>query len=334
MRIFAGHDGTGCAYYRVILPLTELGKHDGFDVTLADGALQKHPKFAAAQVGGHDLIVGERWDNPASMGNWRRLRAYSRLVYELDDDVWEVEPTNWFAYSKFSRADVQDAVAHSAQVANLVTVTTDPLAEVMRQYNPNVAVIGNHIPGWVCDLPRAERARPSVGWAGGASHGPDVSMIAGHVRRFLGRFPGWDARLVGVDYRPTIRHERTLFEPWTHVVADPEGYYRSVDFDIGLAPLVPSRFAQSKSSIKALEYAARGIPVIATDFDPYRDFVLHGVTGFLVKRDHEWLKYMSLLAADDGLRESMGAKAREHARQFTIEQGWKLWAGAYEGLFA
>jgi glycosyltransferase involved in cell wall biosynthesis len=73
--------------------------------------------------------------------------------------------------------------------------------------------------------------------------------------------------------------------------------------------------------------------VIATQFDPYADFVLHGVTGFLVKRDHEWLKYMSELAADDSLRAEMAAKAREHARQFTIEQGWKLWADAYGGLF-
>ena len=30
----------------------------------------------------------------------------------------------------------------------------------------------------------------------------------------------------------------------------------------------------------------------------------------------------------------MGAKAREHARQFTIETGWKQWADAYERLFA
>jgi hypothetical protein len=41
---------------------------------------------------------------------------------------------------------------------------------------------------------------------------------------------------------------------------------------------------------------------------------------------------MSELAADDGLREAMGAKARDHARAFTIEQGYKLWADAYKGL--
>lgn len=333
MRIFSGHDGSGCAWYRIILPLTELGKH-GHDVTLADASAQDQPKFTSNQVAGHDLVVGQRWDSPAGMGGWRRLRAHSRLVYELDDDVWAVEPVNWAAYSKYSRADVQDAVAHSAQVADLVTVTTEPLAEVMREHNPNVAVLPNCIPGWVCDLPREPCARPSVGWMGGASHGTDMGVIASSVRRFLDRpqFSGWDARLVGVDYRPTIRHDRALFTPWTHVVAEPEKFYRSLDFDIGLAPLHPTRFARSKSAVKCLEYMARGIPVIATAFDPYQDFVLHGVTGFLVRYDHEWLKYMSELAADDGLRAEMGAKAREHARQFTIEGNWKLWEDAYRKL--
>jgi hypothetical protein len=65
-------------------------------------------------------------------------------------------------------------------------------------------------------------------------------------------------------------------------------------------------FASSKSYIKALEYAALGIPVIASDAEPYRDFVVHGVTGFLVRRDHEWLSYLRELASDDGLRQSMG----------------------------
>jgi len=86
--------------------------------------------------------------------------------------------------------------------------------------------------------------------------------------------------------------------------------------------------------VKCLEYGARGIPVIASDIEPYNSFVLHGVTGFLVRQDHEWLKYLEELAGDEGLRRSMGAKAKEAARAWTIDAGWTRWAEAYEGLFA
>jgi Glycosyl transferases group 1 len=336
VKIFTGHDGSGCAWYRIILPLTELGKH-GHEVTLVDASQHgpvKFPSVTLAEAAESDIVVAQRWDRHEGMGTWRRMAQSSRLVYELDDDVYSIEPVNWASYSRYSREDSRDAVTHGAQVANLVTVTTEPLAGTMRDHtgHDNIQVLPNFIPGWVCDLERPRRERPVIGWMGGASHGTDIGIIAPPVRRFLDREPGWDMHLIGIDYRPTIRHPQTRFTAWTHVVQDPEEFYGSIDFDIGLAPLYPTVFARSKSHIKALEYAALGIPVIASDSEAYRDFVDHGVTGFLVKHDHEWLKYITELANDAGLREAMGSKARDLARSWTIEDGWRLWEKAYEGI--
>jgi glycosyltransferase involved in cell wall biosynthesis len=332
VKIFTGHDGSGCAWYRTIMPLAELGKH-GHQVTLvsaqqSDGG----PGVTIPQAAGNDIVVAQRWNNHAAMGAWRRMAQSSKLVYETDDDVFSVEPVNWAAYCIYSRADVQDAVSFSARTASLVTVSTEPLAKVMREHSDNVVVLPNHIPAYACDLERPRAVRPTVGWMGGASHGRDLGVIANPVRRFLDRNPGWDMHLMGVDYRPTVKHDRTRFSPWRHVVDDPEGFYGSIDFDIGLAPIYPTTFSASKSHIKALEYGALGIPVIASDCEPYRDYVLHGVTGFLVKRDHEWLGYLSELANDEQLRAEMGVKAREVARQHVIESGYKLWEDSYSAL--
>lgn len=333
MKIFAGHDGgSGCAYYRIIQPLGELAQH-GHEVTVASSDLTVQRGVTSREhMAAHEIVVAQRWDNHAGLGTWRRLKATSRLVYETDDDLFSIEPVNWQAYSKYSRPDVLDAARHSVQVADLVTVSTPHLAEVMAAHNPNVVVLPNMIPAMVLELPAPYGDRPAVGWMGGASHGLDIQVIGRPLRTFLNRNPGWDAVLIGQDYRPTIGHGRCGFIPWTHITDDPAGFYSSIDFDIGLAPLRHSEFNRSKSCIKALEYAARGIPVIATDIEPYRDFVLHGVTGFLVRYEHEWLKYLSELAADEGLRQSMGAKAREHARAFTIEENWRLWEQAYSSL--
>lgn len=320
------HDASGCGWYRIRLPLGELARN-GHDVKLMSGE-----SVRADDAGQWPLIVGQRVDKHDALPAWRRFRARSRLVYEIDDDVFNIERVNWQAYGIYSRRETLDAVAHCAETADLVTVTTEPLAQVMREYNGNVAILPNHVPGWLCDHDRQRRTRPVVGWQGGASHGADIGLVAQPIRRFLERFPGWDAHLMGTDYRPTIKHERVMFSPWVNVGDEPERYYQGIDFDIGLAPLTPGVFNRSKSAIKALEYAALGIPVIASDIEPYRDFVVHGVTGFLVRYDHEWLKYLGELAADDDLRESMGAKAREAARGWAIDEGWKLWEKAYEGV--
>jgi glycosyltransferase involved in cell wall biosynthesis len=321
------------------LPLEELARHDGYDVTFAaagDYAGTDIPVITASTLQGYDVIVAQRWNKYEGLATWRRARGpFNRLVYDIDDNVFEVTPENWAAYKLYGRPDIRDATAHAAETADLVTVSTETLAEVMREFNGNVAVLPNHVPGWVLDLPRVYQRRPRVGWQGGASHGLDIGVVAEPVRQFLEKFPQWDLCLGGTDYRPTFQADpaRMFYEKWIQVNTGAEDYYRTIDFDIGLAPLVPTTFSKSKSNLKALEYNARGIPVLATDCEPYRDYVKDGVNGFLIREEHEWLARLSELASDSRLRAQMGTQARECARAYVIEDGWRMWAGAYEGLF-
>jgi glycosyltransferase involved in cell wall biosynthesis len=324
------------------VPLDALARYGGHEVHFADAGDDGHPvSVTLGDLAGYDVIVAQRWNKHGGLGVWRRARTpYSRLVYELDDDLWSVTAENWNAYQLYGRPDIRDAVEHAAETADLVTVSTPPLARVMAQFSRNVAVLPNCVPDWACTLPRspgAERRRgPRVGWQGGASHGVDIGLVASPVRRFLRRFSGWDLQLNGSDYRETIRApaDRAFFVPWVPVYRQPREYYASIDFDIGLCPLAPTDFARSKSAIKAIEYGARGIPVIASDIEPYRAVITHGVDGFLVRRDHEWLKYLSELAGDDALRAKMGEAARDMARRHLIEDHWPRWAAAYAGLYA
>ena len=342
MRIFAAHDGgSGCAYYRMMVPLEELNRQDGFEVTFADAGDTHHPpSITARDLEGYDVIVGQRLNKYDGMRVWRGARTpTSRLVYDLDDDVWNISPENFQAWHLYGRADIRDAITHSAEVSDLLTVTTPYLADVMteRTGNPATAVLPNCVPAWVCDLKRTPRRRRSVGWQGGASHGADMSLITRPVRRFLKRFPAWDLRLAGTDYRPSFKvpDDRAIYSMWVQVNDDPKDYYKTLDFDIGLAPLLDNDFNRAKSGIKAIEYFSRGIPVIASDVEPYRSVVTHGHNGFLVREDgHSWLRYLSELAADEKLLAQMSENARQTARdRWTIERNAFLWASAYGALF-
>lgn len=342
VRVFAGHDGgSGCAWYRLKVPLAELARHGDYQVTFADAGDDGHPHtITLSDLEGYNIIAAQRWNKHTGLPVWRRARGpYSRLVYELDDDLWSVTPENWKAYHLYNDPHIRDAVEHAAETADLVTVSTAPLADVMRQFNPNVTVLPNCIPDWVLDQPRTAaamaRTRLRVGWQGGASHGVDLGQVASPVRRFLRRFADWDLQLNGEDYRLTFRvpADRSFHVPWIPVYRNPDKYYASIDFDIGICPIWPTAFSDSKSGIKAIEYGARGIPVVATDCPAYRDIITHGVDGFLVRRDHEWLKYLSELASDSGLRAKMGEAARAMAARYVISAHWGEWAAAYGGMF-
>jgi glycosyltransferase involved in cell wall biosynthesis len=338
VKIFAGHDGgSGCSFYRIELPLREMAKH-GHDVTFADAGDRNHPPVVTLDMlRGYDVVVAQRWNKHDGLGTWRRASLWAKTVYELDDDLWHITAENWNAYQHYNQPEIRDATTHAAETASLVTVSTEPLAATVREEagHDRVAVLPNCIPEWVTLLPRPRRDRPRVGWQGGASHGIDIGQVAGPVRRFLKRFPNWDLQLNGADYRHTFRvpADRAFFTGWVPIQEEPDKYYASVDFDIGLAPLWPTQFSAAKSAIKVIEYGARGIPSIASDCPAYRDVITDGVDGFLVKHDHEWLKYLSVLASDDALREKMGAAAVEMARRHLIEDGWTNWRDAYEIMF-
>jgi glycosyltransferase involved in cell wall biosynthesis len=332
MRIFASHDGTGCGYYRVVLPMEQFQKN-GHEVTVVD---QKDATTKSYLQGEWDLIVGQRFASFEGLATWRRARKpKNRLVYENDDDVFSIGMDNFQAYHTYRGAVTRDAVQSYAQIADLVTVTNSQLAEVFSEHAGRTAVLPNFIPEFVLELPRTDRKRPVVGWVGGASHGLDMHVICEPLRRFARRNSGWDLYLGGTDYRPTLKipGDRVEFRRWVAAIDDREGFYQSLDFDIGICPLLDNSFNHSKSFIKALEYNARGIPVVASSVGPYKEYVTHGYNGFLVKGDHEWVKYLELLANDDELRAKMGQNARDRAAEHTIEENWTMWEAAYKQLW-
>lgn len=318
MKILGIHDDSACGYYRIQLPLSRMHEH-GYQVRYGTKGITQE---------GEVLVVQRAGMARSTRGSWLELWKRGPIVWECDDDLWAIDKTNTRAHDAYTPQALTE-IESGIRLARAVTVSTEPLAEVVREFNPNVHVLPNCIDAGLFEIERPRRDRVTVGWAGGDSHRRDWEMVAPRIRRFAERNPDVDIHTIGQDpasWGLKFRHRHTGWAP------DIFDYYGSIDFDIGLAPLIPSRFNRSKSAIKALEYAALGIPVIASDLDPYRAFVIDGVTGFLVNRDHEWEARLSDLVNDAELREQMGKAAKEHARKWSIEDRWKDWADVYSSV--
>jgi glycosyltransferase involved in cell wall biosynthesis len=346
MRIYASHDGgSGCAWYRMLVPLTAVDKYaEDVDVIFRSGGPRlmktEHEPLLLTDAADADVLVSQRADSFEGLGIWRRWSTPScRTVYENDDDIWNITPENAKAYKSYEIGGTsREAVLRYCSTANLVTTSSAYLGDWHRELTPltPVVVLPNYIPEFVLDLKHDDRqGRPRIGWMGGASHARDILMAANAVRRFMKRFGDWDLFLSGVDYRRQFGCPpgRSFYVEWIHVSDYPDVFYRAIDYDIGICPLLDTQFSRSKSHVKALEYMARGIPVIASDVEPYRRFITHGVDGFLVRREHEWLSALSELAGDESLRLKMGEAAKEKARKNTIEGHYREWVNAYKMLF-
>jgi glycosyltransferase involved in cell wall biosynthesis len=208
----------------------------------------------------------------------------------------------------------------------MVTVSTPYLAELYAPFNDNIVVLPNYVKAGLLDMPRKRREKVTVGWQGGTSHLIDLCSVQDPLREVLDANPDADMHWVGVDYSPLVRR-KCRFTPWFDDVGE---YYKAVDFDIAIAPLADVPFNRAKSYLKALDAAALGIPVIAQDMEPYRNFVIDGVTGYLVRTADEWAARLAELIHDGAAREEMGSKAREHAKAYTMQGNWQKWESAYE----
>lgn len=326
----------GGGYYRVRQPLEELAKH-GHETSVemarsdveSDGADVIVGQFVGGQATKLNVQASDVYATVLVHAWWREMYRESALVYELDDDPFTIERDNP-AYSIYSNPVAHDSIAHCLSIAKLVTVSTDTLAERISKHNENVVVLKNHIDESLLTMQRPQRDRVTIGWAGGASHIKDIGTCAYGLRRIMDWHKDVDVHFVGADLRPLVRASREIrHTPWCE---DTTEYYGLLDFDIGIAPLMGTTFAMAKSHIKALEYAALGIPIVASDVEPYREFVIDGVTGFLIRHEHDWARRLGDLVNDEAMRVEMGAKAREVASQYTIQQGWKQWEDAYSSI--
>jgi hypothetical protein len=313
-RIFAwATDGAGCYFYRLQLPLLHLPK-ERFSVDIGAPGPDIH---------GYDVVIGQRlaFNSPL----WNDLCADPNVmtVYDIDDDLMNIDPENAVPHSIY--APLRDIVQHNIKISDVVTASTPKLAEYLRQFNANVHVLRNCVPDALVETPRRARHGLTIGWGGSMFHGQDWGPMNKYLRHIQRRH-GVALRCVGANYMTGLTNVSTVG------FIDVNSYHQELDFHIGIAPLINTPFNQRKSWIKTLEYAARGIPVVASNVGQYGEWIDHGRNGYLVDdlRDGEgWTSVLEALI-DDNTRTELGENALAKARMWTIGQRVNDWAHVYD----
>jgi hypothetical protein len=179
-------DTGGCGWYRIQEPLRVLAKHG--HTTLASPALPMEWRDTA------DVIIGQRIYLDEITEMWRKLDVgyfgrRPKLVYELDDDLWHIDPTNEPAYTRLQDPGILANIRANIIRADLVTVTTPALAEIVAEINPHVVVIPNYIPRALLRRPTVPApggdGTVTIGWAGTPSHAGDFTEVAAPLDRVL-----------------------------------------------------------------------------------------------------------------------------------------------------
>jgi len=265
-----------------------------------------------------DIIVLQRQESEQVLNLIKKSKAI--LVYEIDDDIFNVHPTSSTAYSIYSSNDILKRIREFLSLVDAVTVSTKNLKDIMTIYNKNVKVLPNFIN---TDYIKTIRKKKEdyykdeivLGWAGSATHYIDLKEIEQVIIDILKENKNVKFYMGGVKFPffNQINPDQIIYGEWQYNILD---YYKSLTkIDIGLCPLAPIKFNDSKSNIKYLEFGSLGIPVIASTIAPYKETIKDGKTGILIKTSgnlyKDWKKEIIRLIKDPKLRHFLGVNAAQ-----------------------
>jgi len=238
------------------------------------------------------------------------------VIYETDDLLTELPETN----SKFSRyTKYRHLIMNCIANSDAIITSTSALKDRYAFLNQQGYVYRNALDEALWRHPLGQRKaagvkrKLNVGFCGSSSHSADLECIETALERvyesygsnvqfsFFGCITERLKRLPGMTYQEGFVSYSNYAE-----------LLRTLQFDIGLAPLENSVFNSCKSNIKFLEYAACGIPGVYSDLGPYRDSIAHGRTGLLAENSPDaWFDAIANLIENPALAQEIVEAAHQ-----------------------
>ncbi len=310
---FAAEDeGGGSRYIRCELPakyLNKAGIHT--EVTFVPPLYRERYKL-------FDRFVFER---PFTKEAFELVEAFveagKTCFIEMDDDF-----VNLPAYAPAAVIFAQEPwrkryLLELMGKVKAVICTTEGLAEAYGSYAKKVEVIENCIEPekWVVERPHREHR--VIGYSGAYFRSEDLQQIT-----WLAKDSPWSWTIIG---------SKVLAEKFNlnWVCGKPIGEYQETlrEIDIGVVPLAKNRFNDSKSDLKGLEFAASGIPFIAS---PSAEYLKHW-PEVVAKKPKDWEAMLARLVEDGAWYEKQAQmaklKAQKRDMKFQIQKYLDLLGG-------
>ncbi|MET7697864.1 glycosyltransferase family 4 protein [Streptomyces sp. NPDC005485] len=302
----------------------------------APSRLARHPvSVARAELRLRDIagarprrLLLHREASPLSRGWWERrlLTSAEFAVYDFDDALqWDFGAGGLARRLAPKAEKARTAVLH----ADRVIAGNAVLADWASHHHRDVVVIPScvapedYVPKTFYGL----HDPPRLGWIGSPDNEPHLLLI-GRALAEVHRRTGARLTLVGTTTR-TLGGMETFID---RVAWSPDTQRTALaEMDLGLMPLPTTSYSLGKCGYKLLQYAAAGVPAVATPLGVNAE-LLSSFGLPAPRRPDDWAPaILGLLDSPTAAREQLGTSAREIiARRYSYDAWLPRWAAALE----
>lgn len=334
----------GCAWYRCKLPMKQLqDDHEWICGMGFPGINEKHGLGLLITDGkavhGFDVVVLKLIMHKKVADFMERAKEIGqKIVVDIDDHFHGLSEANR-AYQATDPAKNPDQNRdHYFRIidnSDAIITSTPFLRDFHAGRHKNVYMVRNGIDvgRWSRRKDRSAR-NPVVGWVGATPwRSNDLESIAPFFGNVL-RKNKMKFHHSGHTQNATFAHEQLQLdpkicsiEPMRPILSYPKMFER---IDIGIVPLSDVSFNHAKSYIKGLEYAAAGVPFVASDAPEYRYLADNGV-GRVASTPEEWEHHLSELS-DPKNRKMEVAKNLENIPAFTMKKTGNGWNSTFSSI--
>lgn len=291
------------------------------------------PPFSSARLAGADVVHVHRYLGGDAQKTVERLRAQGiGIVWDNDDDIANIPRANP-NYAKYGGARRTALVRTIATMLRSVDVVTTPSAVLAQRFRDagaaDVRVIENHLPDAFPGTSVRRDDGITLVWLAGLEHQIDYQRL--RLQETLLRLldAHRDLRILSVGLGLGLKSDRYEHIPQADFLDLPRVLARG---DFGIAPLVEMPWNEAKSNVKLKEYAAAGLPWLASPIGPYTG--MGESQGGLAVADDGWHEAIDRMIGDARGRKKLAKRATKWAKGETISKHIGEWEAVYRDAAA
>ncbi len=335
--LFIARDDGGCGLFRCVQPANFMTRAGLAEARAILPNMIGEP--TPAQLFEADLVIMQE------MGSLKAEEIYHfclehniPFLAEFDDFVQHVSPTNLGGWGAWNPGTLYvHRAMRMAQSSFGITVSTPWLAREYYPYHPFVYVIPNYLDKDRWDNPITKRndGKIRIGWMGGNAHRDDLTMISGIIQKLIEEGKGkvvfetigmTENELHGVfpgrsmpEACPSCGYEGERHHFPGESFNDYPAVLASKGWDMAVAPVIENAFGSAKSDLKVKEYAAAGIPIVASPIAPYRDAAKNNAQIRFADTFEEWYDNLKSLIRNPKKRDEISRQNKEWVSKYWIQ---------------